>query len=685
VSHVAKAKEPVHFLHLKKADFFMFPFNLRFWKSRKNEHVLHNDEESRLNAMVSNISDVVGIIDKDGIIRYNSSNITSLFGWESQEVLGATAWDFVHPDDIEDLREIFVQTLKTPGEPASFKFRLRQKNGDHVMVSMTAINLINNPYIRGILFNYHSIEEIERRTCELRDSEERFKTLHNASFGGITIHDHGVIMDCNKGLSDITGYSLEELIGMDGLLLIAEESRDFVRNQIATGYVKAYESMGVRKNGEKYPIRLEAKHIPYKGKMVRVVEFRDITEQKQVEQEIRKKNEELAQSLEKIQKINTELEAAKERAEESDRLKTAFLCNLSHEIRTPMNGILGFADLLDGGNVCEIHQKRYIELIQESGQRMLNLINDLVDISQIETGQIKIHEKETQLNALMDHTFDFFLPLAEKRNLNFTLEKGLQDNDSTLLTDPVRLEQVLTNLLGNAIKFTKEGYIHFGYKTDGTDLYFWVKDSGIGIPQEMHDVVFQRFRQVDDTFFREEEGSGLGLSISKSIVELMNGTIGVSSEQGHGAEFFFRIPFNQVNNVAHSENARTSPAAVRDGSGITILIAEDDELNYTYLYEVLKSDDTTLIRAHNGKEAVEALQENPSIDLILMDIKMPILNGYDATRQIREMNPDIPIIAQTAYASNSDRRRALGVGCDDLVSKPIDRKVLMKSIHKCLA
>ena len=251
----------------------------------------------------------------------------------------------------------------------------------------------------GRIWYYRDITERKQLELELAESLERFKELHNASFGGIAIHDKGIILECNKGLSEMLGYSLEELIGMNGLLLIAPEYREMAMDKIATGYEKPYEADGLRKNGDIFPMRLEARNIPYKGKKVRTVEFRDITESKQAEQQII---------------------AAKEKAEESDRLKSAFLANMSHEIRTPMNGILGFAELLKESDLKSENRDKYIGIIEKSGARMLNIIDDIVDISKIEAGQMDLNISESNIAELIEEIYSFFKPEAEAKKISLS-------------------------------------------------------------------------------------------------------------------------------------------------------------------------------------------------------------------------------------------------------------------------
>lgn len=489
------------------------------------------------------------------------------------------------------------------------------------------------------------------------ESEERFKALHNASFGGITIHDKGLIIDCNKGLSEITGYSFDELIGMDGLLLIAPHKRDLVFSNIVSGYDKAYEAVGLRKNGEEYPIRLEGRNIPYKGRMVRVVEFRDITEQKNAELEILK---------------------AKERAEESDMLKTAFLQNMSHEIRTPLNAICGFTDLLNNPDVTAEKRERFISIIQNSSNQLLSIVSDILTISSLETKQETINIEPVCINDLMINLQTIFKQQAANRGLMLDVNLGLSRELSFAKTDKTKLTQILTNLLSNSMKFTHKGYIQFGYdvveKNGLSSLQFYVKDTGIGIQAEMHEKIFDRFRQADLSISKNYGGTGLGLSISKGLVTLLGGQIWVQSTQGEGSVFYFSVPYNPVCTVVAGIEV---PEVRKDHK--TVLVAEDGEYNFVYIEELLLDLNYTVVRAENGRQAVELFKSNKEISLILMDIKMPIMDGHTAAKQIKQISPHMRIIAQSAYALDKEIEMYSDV-FDDYITKPINKNELIKKL-----
>jgi PAS domain S-box-containing protein len=403
----------------------------------------------------------------------------------------------------------------------------------------------------------------------------------------------------------------------------------------------------------------------------------------QKNQEIEMQNEEYLALNDELEQTNKELIVAKEKAEESDKLKTSFLQNMSHEIRTPMNGILGFAELLKNPKLPEVKQQEFIKIIEKSGQRMLNIISDIVNISKIETGQIELDIKETNVNDILKHLHNFFGPDAEKKNLKLDFKTGLSDDLCKIETDEVKLTQVLSNLLNNALKFTKAGTIEFGYKLKGKVLEFYIRDTGIGIGPENLDIIFERFRQADMSVTRNFEGAGLGLSISKAYVEKLNGKIWVKSELDKGSTFFFSIPYNPkvIVNVETPQEA-----GLEDNlSGIHILIAEDDRFCMELLKEVLEEEKAILFLANDGKEALDMVKSVPEIQLVLMDLKMPVMNGFESTKLIKKLKPGLPVIAQSAYAFSNDQDKAKMAGCDDFIGKPLKRELLLSKIHKYIS
>ncbi|HEX7494003.1 MAG TPA: response regulator [Bacteroidales bacterium] len=378
--------------------------------------------------------------------------------------------------------------------------------------------------------------------------------------------------------------------------------------------------------------------------------------------------------------IIEELIRAKEKAEESDKLKTAFLHNISHEIRTPMNAIVGFSALLGEPDLDRGTQKSYIEIIMHSSDHLLSIISDIVDISNIEANLTKTLENEISLNKTIKSLCNQFIPKAKEKKIELVCENGLSDSDDFILTDSTKLNQILSNLMSNALKFTEKGFIKLHYKVNDNFLEFCVSDTGIGILPEYYDRIFDRFYQVQSEVTRLYEGTGLGLSISKAYVELLGGRIWVTSEPGKGTSFFFTIPYiKQIIKTMHVYEDKVPDTFVFEQKKI-ILVAEDVESNYKLIRYFLSGSNTEILHAFNGKEAVEKFLSISNIDLILMDIKMPVMDGYTAVKLIREKNNTIPIIAQTAYAD--DKERAIECGCTGFISKPFDKKGLFRVLSE---
>ncbi len=392
------------------------------------------------------------------------------------------------------------------------------------------------------------------------------------------------------------------------------------------------------------------------------------------------------------QKIEEELILSKEKAVEADNLKSTFLANMSHEIRTPMNGILGFSDLLKGDDSTADERAHYVDIIHKSGKQLMNIINDILDISKIEVGQIQINENNTSVNAILNELLVLFNPeMADKKDIKLEIHKELTDKEAVILTDGVRLRQILTNLVNNAIKFTKAGSVEFGYmlipayKKENLSteafLQFYVKDTGIGIPYNKREIIFDRFRQSDESHTRKFGGTGLGLAISKGFVELLGGTIWHESVENKGSTFYFTIPY-KIGDPKQIQKIEAKYLNKYSWKKYNVLIVEDDDISFIYMNKILEKTGLNIQRATKGFEAIEYCKKNKNIDLILMDIQLPGINGYEATRKIREFLPDIPIIAQTAHALAEDKTKSLESGCNDFITKPIKRQILLRTLEK---
>ena len=390
----------------------------------------------------------------------------------------------------------------------------------------------------------------------------------------------------------------------------------------------------------------------------------------------------VAQDITDRKKVEEALVVAKKKAEENDKLKSAFLANMSHEIRTPMNGLIGFADLLKEKDLSDEERNYFIDIIQTNSNNLLNLINDIIDISKIEAGQLNIRLKPCKpANIIRDleETFNQIKKQKDKTHIQFVARVSKKDANLQIETDPERLKQVLTNLLGNALKFTDNGTIEFGFAVSNNKVKFFVKDEGAGINKKDLNSIFNRFERADNADKKVVEGTGLGLSISKGIVELLQGQIDVKSTAGKGTTFEFYIPFIEVK----GENKSTPKEQEVDFNkfkGKTIVVAEDDIFNLQLFKVILENTPATVLYAENGKEVVEIVDKNPDIDIILMDIRMPVMDGVEAARIILNNNPKIKIIAQTAHAMVYDKDKFLKSGFVDYLSKPISREMLFKKL-----
>ncbi len=385
--------------------------------------------------------------------------------------------------------------------------------------------------------------------------------------------------------------------------------------------------------------------------------------------------------------IEKELIAAKEKAEESDRLKTAFLQNMSHEIRTPMNAIMGFSGLLKDQYNNKQKLEQFSEIINQRSNDLLEIITDILDIAKIESGQLPINMEECNLHELLTELTTFFTEYQkriDKQQISFNLHAFCNQAENLIITDKVKLKQIFINLITNAFKFTDKGKIEGGCKFDENhNLVFYVSDTGIGIPFDKQKVVFERFAQLNHGSKRNTGGTGLGLPIVKGLVNLLGGEIFLESEPGKGSTFSFTISYHSAQPLHHQPSEIEIPN-VKNVTGKTILIVEDDLYNAEYLKEVLSGIGLHILQAKTGKEAVEISITQP-IDLVLMDIRLPSIDGYEATRQIRHHKPNLKIIAQTAYASSDERQKALDVGCNDYISKPIKKELLLSVINKHLS
>jgi PAS domain S-box-containing protein len=518
-----------------------------------------------------------------------------------------------------------------------------------------------------VLIQAKEIEQRKKAERSLKESEQRLRILSDSTTAGIVIYNNDKIIYANPAAEKLSGYFLSELVKLSILDLVHNDfklhftKQGFITNQ-TLGLSPNFEMKILRKDGEECWLDITIGLIDWMGETTHIISAFDTTRRRQEQEDLIK---------------------AKEKAEESDRLKSAFLSNMSHEIRTPMNGILGFAELLKEPNLTAEEHHDFIRTIEKSGARMLSTLNDIIDISKIESGMMQVDISESNINTQMEFVYKFFKPEVEAKGMKLSYNNGLSSEQALVLTDIEKVYALLTNLVKNAIKFTDKGSIEFGYTKKGEFLEFFVKDTGVGISPKLKDQIFERFRQGSESLDRSYEGSGLGLSICKSYAEMLDGKIWVVTEEKIGSTFYFTIAYNPV----VIEKTRTVNASIPENTEIQynkirILIAEDDETSFSFLAILLKRVSNQILHAKTGVEAVKICRENPDIDLILMDIKMPELDGYEATRQIRKFNNNVIIIAQTAYALSGDGEHAINSGCNNYIPKPIHREELMRLVKE---
>lgn len=512
-----------------------------------------------------------------------------------------------------------------------------------------------------------SVSKYKKALEVLKESEERFKALSNATFEAVFISENGIIIDTNKTAIEMSGYSYSELIGKLATDLTSPEFKELVKSNMLSGYEKPYEAKVLKKDGSKIPVEIRGKTFKYNEKKVRASAIRDLSAQKDAEKELIK---------------------AKEKAEESDRLKSSFLTIMSHELRTPLNAIIGFSNMLSSNSeLSEIDN--FSKIINSNGLHLLSIIEDLFDISTIESGVIKMVYEKFDIKDLIDDVHEicvFDQIVSEKEHINFrTVNKDNRENIK-IFTDYKKLKQILINLIKNAFKFTHEGIIEYGYNIAGNNTcLFFVRDTGIGITQNQKEYIFDRFRIGDETNTREFGGMGLGLAISKKLVDRLGGKIWVDSKEGKGSTFYFTIPFIKPDSLPDTERVlKEKPTAEckYNWEKYTLLVVEDDESSYLLLKAILKSTKIKIITANNGETAIELFKDNPDISHILMDLKMPFMDGYETTKNLKNLRNDIPIIAQTAFAMVGDKEKALKEGCDDYIPKPYDKKTIIETIAK---
>lgn len=627
-------------------------------RKRAEEAIKKNESMQR--KMVANIGDVIVIIDQEGINRYKSPNIEKLFGWKTEDVVGAGAWENVHPEDLEAALKFIETLMHEPNAVGTTELRYRCKDGSYRWIQFTASNLLHDPDINGILGNYHDITDRKQAEQSLRESEARFKALHNASFGGIAIHDKGIILECNQGLSDITGYSETELIGMDGLLLIAEKSRNAAMNNIVGGYEKPYEATGLRKNGEEFPLRIEARNIPYKGKNVRVVEFRDLTERKKLEERIRQ-----AQKMESIGTLAG---------------------GIAHDFNNILFPIVGYTEMLLQDIPEDSPLSKNLNEVFKGAMRAKKLVKQILAFSRQENYEIKMMKMQPVVKEALKL-------IRSTIPTSIEIKQYISNDCGPIKADPTQIHQVVMNLATNAYHAMEDtgGQLKVYLKEielskedlPGPDMEpgpyacLTIADSGVGIDKEIRDKIY-------DPFFTTKgqgKGTGMGLSVIHGIVQSVGGSIQMYSETGKGTEFHVYVPV--VKSSFEPLETQTKEPVQRGTE--QILLVDDEDVIVSMEKQMLERLGYSVVSFTRSVEALEAFQANPDkFDLVITDMAMPNMSGDKLASNLAKVRSDIPIVLCTGFSEKIPAEKANSIGIQGFLMKPINIKDLSKKIREVL-
>ncbi len=625
--------------------------------AQKQAEIQLRQSQQQLQSFISHAPVVLFAIDSNGIFTYSDGSGLAHLGLKPGQVVGMSALELyaAYPDVVENIKGAL---------------------SGKVLAAVHDMGLVVFDTHYSPIFDekgkIESIIGVATDITDRRKAELQIRTLGRAieqSPSVIVITNaEGKIDFVNQKFIDFMQYTLEEVKGRPPRIFnpghISHDIFTTMWDTLRGGNVWQGEFLNRKKDGTQFwenvtiaPItEIDGKTSNY------ILINEDITEKKHMLEE---------------------LVEAKEKAEDSNRLKSAFLQNMSHEIRTPMNAIIGFSDMLSEPDLSEEKRATFTKIIQNSSQQLLSIVTDILTISALETKQEKVTIQPTSVNDIIVEQLSIFKLQAYNQNISLYSKQQLTDSRSVIFCDTTKLVQVISNLLTNALKFTHKGFIEFGYSLQEPEegkqqyLLFFVKDSGIGIQPDALERIFERFSQADPSINRKYGGTGLGLAISKAFVELMGGKIWVESQPETGSTFYFTIPYNPVFTDIEPE-VENSARSVSP----TVLVAEDEEYNYLLIEEFLNRMNFNTIHSKDGKETVEICKKNPNVKLVLMDIKMPVMDGLTATKLIKELRPDLPVIAQSAYALEHEIKKYNAYGFDGYITKPLNKQKLMEVVER---
>jgi len=596
----------------------------------------------------------------------------SILGYYPDEIPDSySIWEeLLHPDDKDRMVLFLNNFLKSDLRVYEAEFRLKHKNGNYIWIKSRATVLRDETGKAVRMLGTH------RDITQEKKSENEFKKLQQALMQSpisVVITDKdGYIEFFNPAFCKITGWKDLEILGKKpSILKSGFQPAGFYEKlwkTISSGNEWQGEFKNKKKNGEYY---WELASIsPIKNNFGTITHYVKI-----------------AENISYLKKIEKDLKKAKQDAEIANNYKNHFLANMSHEIRTPINTIIGFSELIKNENLPVQKRHKYSGIIEENSQSLLRLIDDIIDVAKIEANELKIKKEACSLGDLfseLEITYSNFLKGKQKRNLELIFQIPEEAHHDVIFTDAYRLKQIINNLFLNALKYTDKGRIEVGYSIlNENKLRFFVSDTGSGIPSRRLKNIFTRFTQNEETIASDSSGSGLGLSICKDLTSLLGGDINVKSIEGEGSVFFITLPYDKIKIPMVKVAAKPSALSKYNFSNYTIMIAEDTPYNYEYLYSILQKTGAKVIWAKDGIDVLK-MYKSSKVDLILMDIQLPEINGYEATSQIRQTNQTLPIIAQTAYAMAEDRQKCLEAGCNEVLVKPIRMDDVLATVAKYL-
>jgi len=635
--------------------------------NRKQSELAIQEAEENLRSLFNAMIDTVFEIDYDG--QYINIAPTSLaFVYKPyNEIINKTFHD-LFPKDEADRFLTFVRNCLNENKADLIEYSI-VINDETIWFEGRATPKTSN----SILFIARDITHNKKIEQEIKESQNRFKVFKETTNEGIFLVDNGIVVDINAAAISMLGYSNDEIVSKPIMNFIADESKELVTKNMLSGYNEPYDAIALCNDGIKVHIEVVGRELIYKGKSMRMSTVRDITDRKNAEKVIRKHNYEL-------QERNTELDA--------------FSHTVAHDLKNPLGSISGFADLLHNRYAILSNEEieKYIKAIIDSNKKALQIINSLLLFASVRKEEI--NTEEINMGHIVDEALVRFELKINKTNASITFPK----NWPTVIGFFPWVEEVWTNYISNALKYGgSPPVIEIGFDTEKSNdipkgmVRFWIRDNGLGLTKENQKVIFKKFERLDQT---RTQGHGLGLSITQRIIEKLGGEVGLESKFGEGSLFYFTLPTTNQNiptpkmehkNLKHVTSnlkpANLKPANKKP-SNLKILIAEDEQTSDDLLTIVMQSISKEILHTRDGKETIEVCRNNPDLNLILMDIRMPILSGYKATQEIRKFNKDIIIIAQTAFALEGDYEKAIEVGCNEHITKPIDIDKLMKTINK---